>query len=151
MLNIKTFFSMVRIEMTTNSHYLKISINSTGKTPAIALDPAKGIFCISGRSIPENALDFFEPIIEGFEVFLQGMPKHTVIEIKITHINTSSYNQLLDLLKIAEEYKIGCNLDIVVRWYYEEDDEDMYETVQDASMYVEDLPVEAIAIMESGS
>ena len=41
----------------------KISIEGTPKTPGIKLDPEAGIIEISGRSIPENSIEFYKPVM----------------------------------------------------------------------------------------
>ena len=52
---------------------------------------------------------------------------HSVVfDINIEYMNTSASMQMFKLLKQLEE---NCMInDVVVNWYYEEDDEDHYET-----------------------
>ena len=42
----------------------KLIIEETEDTPEIILDPEQNIFKISKISVPENALDFYKPVLE---------------------------------------------------------------------------------------
>jgi hypothetical protein len=103
-----------------------ISIIGTLKTPAIISDSEKGIIEIKGRSNPENSALFYKPVIEWAEQYSTNPKKKTVISIQLEHFNTSSSKCILDILKKLEPIK-KANLDIMVNWYYEEDDEEMME------------------------
>ena len=40
----------------------KYSIEATQNTPVIDFDLKKGVLDISGRSIPENSIEFYNPV-----------------------------------------------------------------------------------------
>ena len=42
---------------------------ATADKPDINLDPQQNMFEISGKSLPENAKLFYDPVIEWFEIY----------------------------------------------------------------------------------
>ena len=45
----------------------KISIEGTSKTPTVLFDSESGVMELKGRSIPENSIEFYKPIVESLE------------------------------------------------------------------------------------
>ena len=105
-------------------------IEGSSKTPTIKLDGSKGSFLIEGRSIPENSLDFYKPVMDWLDLYV-GEPKaETKVTIKLEYFNTSSSKCLLDVFKKLETIlKRGNKVEI--NWHYEIDDEDMLEAGED--------------------
>jgi hypothetical protein len=103
-----------------------ISIPGTLKTPSISSDGEKGIIEIKGRSNPENSAQFYKPLIEWVERYSSTPNEKTTINIKLEHFNTSSSKCILDIFKKLEPIR-KANREILVNWYYEEDDEEMME------------------------
>lgn len=99
-------------------------IEETEDTPQINFDAETRIFTISGRSLPENAIDFYTPILEKVDQMLNEEEKTTfTFEIKIEYFNTSSSKQLAKLFLAIEKYYE--KHDILVKWFYEKEDLDM--------------------------
>ena len=89
-----------------------------------------------GRSSPENSLGFYEPIRTSLS---QDMKTDTLdIRIKMEYFNTSSSKCLYDIFKEIK-YLSDQGKEVNVRWYYEQDDEDMMEAGEDYSDLL-DLP-----------
>jgi Domain of unknown function (DUF1987). len=44
-------------------------IQKTDETPEVVFDKARGIFEISGRSLPEDSVEFFEPVFQWLEAY----------------------------------------------------------------------------------
>ncbi len=107
-----------------------IVIEGTPKTPAIKFDPSEGVFEISGRSIPENSVDFYKPLLEWLDMYKEAPLDKTVVKIKLEYFNTSSSKCILDVFKKLEAIHKAKH-DVEVNWYYEEDDEDMLEAGED--------------------
>ncbi len=107
-----------------------ILIEESSKTPSILMDPEKGLIEIRGRSIPENSIEFYKPLIDWFDNYSNEPIKDTRVNIQLEYFNTSSSKCLLDILKRIEMmYRKGWHMN--VNWYYDEDDEDMYEAGED--------------------
>ncbi len=103
-----------------------IFIAGTPKTPTVLFDSEARTLSLSGRSIPENSIDFYASLITWTDDLCSS---DGVVEVNINleYFNTSSSKCLMDLLKRIE----SSNVDAHVNWYYEEDDEDMLEAGED--------------------
>ncbi|MEA3450753.1 MAG: DUF1987 domain-containing protein [Bacteroidota bacterium] len=115
-----------------------IKIQGTDDTPKVILDPNPNdpIFEISGRSLPEDVVAFYEPILEWFDDYAQSPLDKTVFDFKLEYFNTASSKLLLDVLLKLEDMFDDEN-DILVRWHYPEDDEDMEEAGEEYADIVE--------------
>jgi hypothetical protein len=102
----------------------------TPKTPYVKLDGEKGLVEIKGRSIPENSVEFYKPLIDWLDKYGNVPLEVTNVNIQLEYFNTSSSKCILDIFKKLELiYKKGSKVQI--NWYYEEDDEDMFEAGED--------------------
>jgi hypothetical protein len=118
------------------------NLHPTSKTPSISFDIEKGFFEISGRSIPENSIDFYKPVIDWLDGYVQKPLPETVLEVKLEYFNTSSSKCLVDIFRKFEAlHKKGMGTHI--RWYYEEEDEDMLESGEDFKGIIK-IPLELI-------
>jgi hypothetical protein len=99
-------------------------ITSTKSTPEVILDP-KGIIEFTGRLIPENAEEFFHPIVEWINDYSRNPADTTTIEIHLEYINSAGTKYLLSMIdNLHGRDKKG---EIVINWYYEESDQDMLD------------------------
>jgi hypothetical protein len=120
-----------------------IKIQGTEDTPKIILDAENEIMEISGRSLPEDVSSFYEPVINWLNEYAEKPNKKTIFNFKLTYFNTASSKLLLDILmKLEEMHEKG--QDVLVRWHYPEDDEDMEEAGEEYADIV-DVPFEQIA------
>lgn len=104
-----------------------ITLNESSKTPYILMDADKGLIEIKGRSIPENSVEFYKPLINWLNQYSEEDKKVTNVKFQLEYFNTSSSKCILDILKRLETlYRHGW--DIKISWCYDEDDEDMYES-----------------------
>ncbi len=107
-----------------------IIIEGTPKTPSVRFDATQGIIEIKGRSIPENSIEFYKPLVDWLEQYSGNPAPQTSVNIHLEYFNTSSSKCILDVFKKLEVIHKAKN-DVVVNWYYEEDDEDMLEAGED--------------------
>jgi hypothetical protein len=120
-----------------------IKIQGTEDTPKIILDAENEIMEISGRSLPEDVSSFYEPVINWLNEYAENPNKKTVFNFKLTYFNTASSKLLLDILmKLEEMHEKGH--DVLIRWHYPEDDEDMEEAGEEYADIV-DVPFEQVA------
>ena len=87
----------------------KINIESTPKTPSISFDFEKGFLEIKGRSIPENSIAFYKPIVESLEKYGSKPQGTTTVNIQLEYFNTSSSKCILDVFKKLESIHKGGN------------------------------------------
>lgn len=107
-----------------------LNIEGSPKTPTVELNPASGVLDIKGRSIPENSIEFYRPIVEWLDEYAKAPAATTAFNVKLEYFNTASSKCILDVFKKLEILKKN-NADVVINWYYEEDDEDMLEAGED--------------------
>ena len=123
-----------------------ISIDGTPKTPTIKFEPQNGFLEIKGRSIPENSIEFYKPLIDWLEKY-SGSPKPgTNVNIQLEYFNTSSSKCILDVFKKLESIH-NKGSQVVINWHYEEDDEDMLEAGEDYQAII-NVPFKMIQIEE---
>jgi hypothetical protein len=123
-----------------------IIIEGTPKTPTIHFDSKEGVFEIKGRSIPENSVEFYKPLNEWLDTYMQSPLEKTSVNIKLEYFNTSSSKCILDVFKRLESIHRAKH-DVEINWYYEEDDEDMLEAGEDYDSIIK-VPFKMIEIVE---
>jgi len=123
-----------------------VNIEGTPKTPTISLNSEAGTIEIKGRSIPENSIEFYKPIVDWLDEYAKVPQEKTVVSIQLEYFNTSSSKCILDVFKKLETIKKGKN-DVVINWYYEEDDEDMLEAGEDYESIIK-IPFKMIEIVD---
>ena len=116
-------FSTENINMCKNQQL----ILPTKNTPEVILDP-KGTFKLTGRLIPENAEDFFNPIEAWINEYFCNPTEITCVEIYLEYINSVGTKYLLDLIhKITHIHLRKNNKKFIINWYYKDEDEDILE------------------------
>ena len=119
-----------------------IKIMGTDDTPNVIFDAENEIFEISGRSLPEDVSSFYEPIISWLDEYSKNANVKSVFNFKLVYFNTASSKMLLDILmKLEEIYESG--KEVLVKWFYPEDDEDMQEAGEEYADIV-DVPFEQV-------
>ena len=119
-------------------------IEPTSKTPKVILNADLGIFEITGRSIPEDAIGFYRKILDWIEEYSKSPLAETSFKFQLEYFNTSSSKCLLDIFrKLERMHKNGHK--VTIRWHYDADDEDMAETGQDYQALL-DVPFELVPV-----
>ncbi|HLF33220.1 MAG TPA: DUF1987 domain-containing protein [Cyclobacteriaceae bacterium] len=116
----------------------------TAKTPSISFDGKSGKFEISGRSIPENSAKFYMPLIEWVDNYINSAAEDTSIHVRLEYFNTSSLKSLVELFRRFEKLLL-VGKQVELNWYYEPEDEDMYESGEDFRLLIR-IPVKLIRI-----
>jgi hypothetical protein len=96
-------------------------IEGSDSLPTVEFN-VNGLLKLTGRALPENAHNFFNPLITWVKEFSIDKLK---IEINLEYFNTAVSKQLYDWLKAVESnsnYK-----DIHLKWFYEEGDDEILE------------------------
>lgn len=100
-------------------------IEATKNSPRVELNP-DGKLIIKGRSILENTTEFYTPVIQ----WVKNLTcEQITVEVRLEYMNSSSSKHLITILKnIAAQSgtRKAC-----VKWFYEEDDEDMLDLGKD--------------------
>lgn len=121
-------------------------LESTPKTPRLSFNNDNGIFEISGRSIPENSIEFYKPLLDWLDQYVKTPKKDTLLIVKLEYFNTSSSKCLVEIFRKLEKAQKDSN-QIAIKWYYDEEDEDMQESGEDFKEIIK-IPIEMLVLKE---
>lgn len=113
-------------------------------TPEVHLNYENGTLAISGRSLPEDAAEFYAPIYEWFQDYVDDPKEETVLNIHLEYVNSSSVKRIFAILCLLEEIEPYQNT-ILVKWSYNRGDELMKEKGEEFDDYLE-VAFEMIAV-----
>ncbi len=116
---------------------------ATVDTPRVVLDAEKGIFMLAQMSLPEDAVDFYTPVINWITEYARNPNEKTVFDMKLDYFNTASSKQLIQILLLLQSLKDRS--EVSINWYYKEIDEDM-QTIGEEYSQIIDLPFTLIPI-----
>ncbi len=113
-----------------------LSIQGTNETPQIDFNKEKSIFAITGKSLPEDVKEFFNPVIQWIQEYAESPNAETVLQVKMDYFNTASSKMLLEIFEVFKKiHEAGKK--VTIDWYYQEDDEDMQDAGEDYADIVE--------------
>ena len=109
-------------------------IRPTRVSPSIYFNPQKGLIDMRGRSCPENPLKFYDHLFDSLDKFMSEGYHTLKTNIAFEYFNTSSSKCLFIYLKKLElMHRKGKK--IIVNWFYEDGDHDMFESGEDLSSF----------------
>jgi hypothetical protein len=103
----------------------EVHILPTNMTPEVLLNP-KGIIKIKGRAIDERITKTPDQIVNWIDAYVSNPAELTKVTIALEYLN--SFNTMIltsTLKKISQVILQGKKL--VIHWYYDEDDVDIFE------------------------
>ena len=103
----------------------ELRIAATKTSPEILLNPG-GMIRIRGRSVHENALEFFKPVDDWVNDYINEPADVTSIDIHLDYINSANAKILTQLIQKISRVRL-LNKKLIINWYYEEGDEDIHE------------------------
>ncbi len=115
-------------------------LTQTVDKPEVILDPERNKFEISGKSLPEDARLFFDPIIEWIEAYAKEPNKETIFHLKLSYFNSSSARKIVEALSVLESIPESGNTTEVV-WHYKNYDDIMKERGEELKLVL-DIPFE---------
>ncbi|MFN8258512.1 MAG: DUF1987 domain-containing protein [Bacteroidales bacterium] len=119
-----------------------LNIEREPNTLKILLDKEKKVFLFEGRSLPENTVRFFEPVLQWLSEYAKDPADETVVNMNFVYFNTSSAKILLEVLRHFDNiYKSGSPVKII--WHYMVDDYDIKEAGEEYSTMIS-VPFEYI-------
>jgi hypothetical protein len=119
-----------------------LRLEQTDDSPFVVLDKENNHFEISGKSLPEDVVDFYQPVLDWLNSYRSEPNSKTELSFKLIYFNTASSKLILDILMIFEEMvEEGHN--VLVKWISLKSDEDMQEAGKEYEEMV-DVPFEHI-------
>ena len=120
----------------------KLYIEASKSTPRI--EYKNQIFSISGQSYPENAFQFYQPVLQWLKEFLEIMTEATEFTFNLEYMNTSSSKCIMDIIDILDAAFIE-GKQIVINWFYDTDNESLLDCAEEFKEDVH-LPFNIIAL-----
>jgi len=115
-------------------------LEETDDTPKVVLDKENNNFEISGKSLPEDAMKFFEPIQKWIIDYIKNPNQSTEFKLNLEYFNSASAKKIVDILINLEDLsKSGKEIKII--WYFGEDDELMENKGEEIKSII-DIPFE---------
>lgn len=110
---------------------IDIPINEeTPYFPKVSFNAEEGLCEIAGESYMEETYKFYLPLISWLKEYIEEVKKPIEFNIKLVYLNTSSSKCILDMFEILKVYEEQGGK-VNVSWYYDKDDPDMVEEVED--------------------
>lgn len=103
-----------------------IYCEKTQDSPEVVLDKDMNKFYVGGRSLAENPVEFYKPIVKWFEQYIEVPNESTSLEFFLEYFNSTSARIIANILgKFENLSKSGQKVEIV--WGYKSTDRDMLE------------------------
>ncbi len=109
-------------------------IKATNDTPKIHFDTQIPNFELANKSLPEDAIEFYQPVFRWLEGYKINPNPITVFDFKLEYFNTASSKQIIQILSLIAQ--IAQKSDVTVRWHYRDIDEDMQAIGEEYSMLI---------------
>jgi hypothetical protein len=102
-----------------------LHIEASEDTPKIYFEPEVEIYLLEGKSLPENAIDFYQPVFDWATSFFSSSEVQGSVDInfKLDYFNTASSKQIAKFLRIIENSPVSEN--VTIKWFYDAEDADM--------------------------
>ncbi len=121
-----------------------IYIDKTKKTPLINLNLKENIFQIKGPSFSEDIIEVYEPVIKWIDSEIPLLQNELTCELYFTVLNSASHKKIFQILIMLNSY-MDDGKKINVKWFYDEDDEDIMEMGEDLNELI-NIPFELITV-----
>lgn len=110
----------------------KLYIEGTDDSPEILFDKDAGIFKISGKSLPEDVIQFYGPVNKWLEQYVKDPNDETTLMVKVSYFNSASQRALNDIFTLFKRIELR-NCVVQVEWHYDSEDDEMLEAGEEFS------------------
>lgn len=111
-----------------------LTIAPTARSPEIDFDFGNGRFLMSGESYPEDAAQFFGPLLLAVQDYIaENLDREIVFDLTLLYFNSSTAKALMNLFEMLEQ-AAGRGLRVVINWHFAPNDEAMREFGEDFSL-----------------
>jgi SiaC family regulatory phosphoprotein len=117
---------------------MSYSLEKTPKTPLVKFDSG-GTFELTGKSIPENSVQFYQPIYAWLDNYVLNPAPKTNLTVQLDYFNTSSSKCIADVFKKLDLISKNGQGEVTITWKYDENDEDMQEAGEDYKSIIKNV------------
>lgn len=120
-------------------------VSATSRLPEVSLDAQTGRCSITGRSIPEDAVQFYRPVLHWMEHYAQHPGPETHLVFRLEYFNTSSGKYLLEICRCLETAYYNKDAAVLITWQYEDGDATIEEAGEDFRSITK-VPFELVSV-----
>lgn len=101
----------------------RLAVKQSKSSPMVDFDAVGGKLIINGQSYPEDAFQFYKPILEWLKQYIASNPvQEVLIEFTLPYLNTSSSKCIMMILDIFEDANDN-GMKIHLKWLINEQNE----------------------------
>lgn len=104
-----------------------MDIKATKNTPAVSYDAATHRLWLAGISAPENAAEFYRPILDCCGMLASDILTPVLVRVELRYFNSSSMKSMFMLLDLFRQ-ALEKGKPVQVQWVVEQEDEFMQES-----------------------
>ncbi len=113
----------------------KLYREESKNTPEIDFDPKNGLLQLKGKSIPENATQLYEPVVDWIKEYIKQPGAETNLHLNLIYFNTASSIWMARIIKVLSKIPdrdklLIINLYFHIEEYDEMEAEDLHETIE---------------------
>ena len=101
-------------------------ISGTEDTPEVKFNKKEGNFTISGRSLPEDVIEFYTPVYSWLEQYVSDPNEETILKVNIDYFNSASQRAINEIFNILARINLK-GKKVEIEWFYFQDDDEMRE------------------------
>ena len=113
-----------------------MQIQACSDTPFINFNEKTCVLEIIGRSFPENAKEFYKPVLTWVKKLKLEANNQYTCKINLEYFNTASSKFLLELFQTFYTLQTKYSVPVTVEWIYENEDKDMKEAGEEFAQIV---------------
>lgn len=118
-------------------------VEASVKTPEIVV--MRDRMTMTGRSLPEDAIDFYQPAIAALKQAAINSGTYTLL-FYIEYLNTSSSSIIRSIMEMFHELSKSNGVDYNIVWHFEEDDLEMEELGKHYEQTIPGLNIEYLEV-----
>lgn len=118
-------------------------LDASDKTPYFKLE-SDGNFQFGGISMPEDAASFYFRIIDWISDYYRDPNKETSITVGFRYLNSSSSSMVLKIFHAFKRLQASGKTRIKCTWYYEKEDLDMKDYVEQIARHADNIEFELL-------
>jgi hypothetical protein len=112
-----------------------LHIEESMNSPRISLDAKNSLLEIEGKSYPENANEHYKETVTWIKEYF-SQAKTCTLEIKLNYYNSTTSQILFNIFTTIAQSE---DSKVVINWYYDAEDENGMEELEDFEEEFEDL------------
>lgn len=115
----------------------------TYNSPRVEFDSESGILELSGKSIPENASQMYDPLVKWIKLYIENAAEETNLHLNLDYFNTASsiwIARIVKLLSLIDDLEklLIIHIYFHIEEFDEMEEEDLKEAIAPATDVISD-------------